>query len=82
MTRENTFDTILFRTYLLQKNITLKELQKALKWSVSTTYNKTHGIRAFTAPEIKDCAVYLGLTLQDINRIFFQNMIREGNDGE
>jgi hypothetical protein len=80
MVRENTFDVKLFKIYLVQKSIPFKELQKALKWSVTTTYNKTHGIRAFTAPEILDCALYLDLTLQDVNKIFFQNKIREDHN--
>lgn len=64
-------NTQLFKSYLVLRDITIQELSELVDIPVSTLSNKINNKNDFKAPEIDAIAEKLGLTQDQIMKVFF-----------
>ena len=63
------------RASIARKGITNRHLAEALGISEQSLYNKMQGIREFKNSEIKHISKILGLSMRDVNIIFFDKSV-------
>ena len=63
------------RASIARKGITNRRLAEALGISEQSLYNKMQGIREFKNSEIKHISKILGLSMRDVNIIFFDKSV-------
>ena len=61
----------LLRAKMVLAGYTTRSFADALGWSMSTAYRKINGLIAFTAREIQLCRDLLGLSIEEVEQIFF-----------
>lgn len=66
-------NVIELKVAMVRKGIKTHELAKALNLCDATMYQKLRGKSNFTISEIRDISNYLGLSVDDRERIFFSD---------
>jgi hypothetical protein len=61
----------LLKSLMTLRGVDSKAFADAQGWSMTTTYRKINGKRAFTAPEIQVCVELLTLDSETASKIFF-----------
>ncbi|WP_303823180.1 helix-turn-helix transcriptional regulator [Ruminococcus flavefaciens] len=62
-----------FKVAQIRANITKEEIAKRLNINIATLYRKFNGESDFTLSELKALKEILGLSKEDVDRIFFSD---------
>ena len=62
-----------FKVAQIRANITKEEIAKRLNINITTLYRKFNGESDFTLSELKVVKEILGLSKEDVDRIFFND---------
>lgn len=62
-----------FKVAQIRANITKEEIAKRLNINITTLYRKFNGESDFTLSELKVLKEILGLSKEDVDRIFFSD---------
>ena len=63
------------RVVMMRKKITNREMAAKLSLSEQALYNKLNGVTEFKNSEIKKITTLLGLSMDDVNLIFFDRIV-------
>jgi len=71
-----------FRIAQIRAGITKEEIAKSLGVNIATVYRKSNGESDFTLSELRILKKILGLTKDDVERIFFSDQLAETQEAK